>query len=102
MSWGTSFDANIYIARKHFQTKQDVRNHKEEIDKALKNLESIIFGYICANPNDVVSKDDKDYNSIIETLKYKFDGLMEEYNYNLITSYELDLLEENFDTKAED
>ena len=102
MSWGTSFDANIYISKMHFQSKQDVENKKADINKELINIENILFGYICANPSEIVSEDDKDDNNIIEALRYKFNELLEDYTHNLITSYELDLLEENFDTKTED
>ena len=39
MSWGTSFDANIYIYKMHFYFKQDVENRLKQIYSITKPIE---------------------------------------------------------------
>ena len=97
MGWGTSFDANIYIKKQCFESKEQVKLEIEECQSEIEEIKKHLFGYVYATPKDIVNNEDDD---IIMTLKVMFNDQIEYLEELIIKLEKLYLLEENFDTRV--
>lgn len=100
MSWGTSYKQDVYISRRTYSSKFELKDEIEEIKERIASGKAELMSLCCCTPKDiVVNKDDVD--DALDVIQRKFYDLWDIIKDDIITLYKLEGLLENFDNKIE-
>jgi hypothetical protein len=54
MSFGTEFNADIYISRKMFTSIAEVQDYRDELKEEIVHYKSKLLMYVVSNPKDII------------------------------------------------
>lgn len=85
MSWGTSFNRDLYISRRIFRNMYELDLEIEDLNQLLNDVKSKILMYATINPNLV----NNEITNLVDSIFYEIDDLLDIFKS---TSIEIDLL----------
>ena len=97
MSWGTSFNTEIHLNRKIFQSKYEVEDYIKELEENINKDQTLLKMFVSSNIKDIVPKDwdEEPINFINHEIDKILEQLIEDLNDLQDVNRYLDYLIEN-------
>lgn len=97
MGWGTTFQTDIYISRKHLKSLNDVQYEIEEVNSLLRMYEDELLILASMTP----SSNDWDLDSVVQDIRVKVRDILEEYSNTTYYLCDLEKLLQHFKNGCE-
>ncbi len=100
MSWGTSFNADIYIYRKIYKSESELDIDIEDTKEYIQSIRENILMLVSSTPKDIMPPGE-DWTPL-EYSKMTTENYLEELEDSIYKLQRLQILKENFDKRTND
>lgn len=100
MGWGLSFKADIYLSKETYNTEYEVEQEIENLTESINRCKRRLALMIAANPSTFIEKGE-DIDPLYD-LDNKISSHFESLEENIVHSYRLQLLLNNWDKREID